>query len=169
MIVKASPRLHSCQVTPDPVLAATCPREIEKIATRTKIPTNGTIIQRSTVVMVACPKSGSRVWIATAPMMMATLSGVPGCRPDWPASTRAAPTMRMRPSTSKPIMVIQLKTASPFDPRGPNAARFTPNVVVPVVGPCSEHRPTRNHERLPTTISTSACASENPKVISSAP
>ena len=134
-----------------------------------KMATKGMIIQRSTVVMVAWPKSGSSVWIPTATTMMAALSGVPGWSPAWPHRTSAAPTIRISPSTSKPIMVTQLKRASPLDPRGPNTARFTPKDVVPVAGPWREQSPTRSHERFPTTISTSAWVREKPKVISRAP
>ena len=51
--------------------------------------------------------------------------------------------MRMRPSTSKPIWVIQLKNEIGRDPFGPKGARLMAKTVVPAFGPCSEHSPSR--------------------------
>ncbi len=58
-------------------------------------------------------------------------------------STKPTPTMRIRPSTSNPIWVIQLKNEIGREPFGPNAARLMAKTDVPVFGPCSEHRPSR--------------------------
>ena len=80
-------------------------------------------------------------WMSTARMTRTTLAGSPGVNPGLDMSTRPAPTMRIRPSTSKPIWVIQLKKVISREPLGPKAARLMLNTVVPVSGPCSEHNP----------------------------
>ena len=51
--------------------------------------------------------------------------------------------MRIRPSTSTPIWVSQLKTDIGREPFGPNGARLMAKTAVPVFGPCSEHSPSR--------------------------
>ena len=71
-------------------------------------------------------------------------------------STSAAPTMRIRPSVSKPNCVIQLKKLSSREPRVPKGAREIMNAVVPVSGPCSEASPSRKYEMLPMMMMTSA-------------
>ena len=47
--------------------------------------------------------------------------------------TSPAPTMRIRPSTSKPIWVSQLKTEMGREPLGPNGARLMAKTVVPAL------------------------------------
>ena len=69
--------------------------------------------------MVAWPRNGSTIWIATATRMKTTLAGVPGSKPALSDRTSAAPTMRMSPSVSKPIWVSQLKSAMTREPFGP--------------------------------------------------
>ena len=98
-----------------------------------------------------------------------TLAGSPGSKPALTVSTRPAPTMRIRPSTSKPIWVIQLKKEMGRDPLGPKAARLMAKTVVPASGPCKQHSPSRRKERLPMTMSESAWAKVNPNVIRMAP
>ena len=49
--------------------------------------------------------------------------------------------MRMSPSTSKPICVIQLKNEIGLPPFGPNAARLMANTVVPVCGALERAQP----------------------------
>ena len=51
--------------------------------------------------------------------------------------------MRIRPSTSKPIWVSQLKTEMGREPLGPNGARLMAKTVVPVSGPWSEQSPNK--------------------------
>ncbi len=48
-----------------------------------------------------------------------TLLASPGAYPALMPRTKAAPTIRIRPSTSKPIWVIQLKNAMKREPFGP--------------------------------------------------
>ena len=81
--------------------------------------------------------------MSTATITRMTLAGSPGLNPPLTISTRPAPTMRMRPSTSKPIWVIQLKKEMGREPLGPNGARLMAKTVVPASGPCSEHSPSR--------------------------
>ena len=57
--------------------------------------------------------------MATATRMKTTLAGVPGSNPALIVRTSRAPTMRMRPSVSNPIWVIQLKKEMTRDPFGP--------------------------------------------------
>ena len=109
------------------------------------------------------------IWIPTAAKISTTLSGVLALTPALAKSTRAAPTIRISPSTSKPSWVSQLKKAGNFEPWGPNAARLMPNTVVPVWGPWSEQSPTKNHERFPMMIRLSACQNEKPNPIRIAP
>ena len=52
-----------------------------------------------------------------------------------------APTIKMRPSVSKPNWVIQLKKETMREPRVPKAARDAVKAVVPVSAPCSEASP----------------------------
>ena len=57
--------------------------------------------------------------------------------------------MRIRPSTSKPIWVIQLKKEMGREPLGPKAARLMAKTDVPASGPCSEQSPSSRKDRLP--------------------
>ena len=82
--------------------------------------TKGTTSRRSVLTMAACPRKGRMPWMSTATMTRTTLAGSPGANPALIISTRPAPTMRMRPSTSKPIWVIQLKKEMGREPLGPN-------------------------------------------------
>ena len=107
--------------------------------------------------------------MSTATITRITLAGSPGLNPPLTMSTRLAPTMRIRPSTSKPIWVIQLKKEMGLDPLGPNGARLMAKTDVPASGPCSEHSPSSRKDRLPMTMRESACAKVNPKVIRMAP
>ncbi len=59
--------------------------------------------------MAAWPKKGRIPWISTATMTRTTFAGSPGRNPALIMSTSPAPTIRISPSTSKPIWVIQLK------------------------------------------------------------
>ena len=52
-------------------------------------------------------------------MTRITLAGSAGEKPALIISTSPAPTMRMSPSTSKPICVIQLKNEMGLPPFGP--------------------------------------------------
>ncbi len=81
--------------------------------------TKGTTSARSVFRIVACPRKGSTAWMITATMTKITLAGVPPAKPALVWSTRAAPTMRIRPSTSKPIWVSQLKNEMSREPFGP--------------------------------------------------
>ncbi len=83
--------------------------------------------------------------------------------------TSAAPTMRMRPSTSNPIWVIQLKNEIGREPLGPKEARLMAKTVVPVFGPCNEQSPSRKYDRLPRTMMITTWANVSPKVIRMAP
>ena len=69
--------------------------------------------------------------MSTATITRMTLAGSPGRNPALIMRTRPAPTMRIRPSTSKPIWVIQLKKEIGRDPLGPNGARLMAKTVVP--------------------------------------
>ncbi len=77
-----------------------------------------------------------------------TLAGSPGENPPLTIRTSPAPTMRMSPSTSKPICVSQLKKEMGRDPLGPKAARLVAKAEVPVSGPCSEHRPEQQEREV---------------------
>ena len=79
--------------------------------------------------------------MSTAVITRTTLAGSPGRYPALTMRTSPAPTMRMRPSTSKPIWVSQLKTEIGREPLGPKGARLMAKTVVPAFGPCSEHNP----------------------------
>ena len=81
--------------------------------------------------------------MSTATMTSTTLAGSPGRYPALIMRTSAAPTMRIRPSTSKPIWVIQLKNEMGREPLGPKGPRLMAKTVVPVCGPCSEQSPSR--------------------------
>ncbi len=93
--------------------------------------------------------------MSTARITRMTLAGSPGENPPLTIRTRPAPTIRMSPSTSKPIWVSQLKTEMGRDPLGPNAARLMAKTEVPASGPCSEHSPSSKKERLPMMINES--------------
>ena len=93
--------------------------------------------------MAAYPKNGMMPCTSTATMTRMTLAGSAGEKPALIISTSPAPTMRMSPSTSKPIWVIQLKNEMGLPPFGPKAARLMANTVVPLCGPWSEHSPRR--------------------------
>ena len=70
--------------------------------------------------MAAWPRKGRIPWISTATMTRITLAGSPGRYPALSMRTSPAPTMRIRPSTSKPICVSQLKNEIGREPLGPN-------------------------------------------------
>ena len=69
--------------------------------------------------MAAYPKNGMIPCMSTATMTRMTLAGSAGEKPALIISTSPAPTMRMSPSTSKPIWVIQLKKEMGRPPFGP--------------------------------------------------
>ena len=73
--------------------------------------------------------------------MKMTFSALLMCQPAYWVSTIMAPTMRIRPSVSKPNWVIQLKKETMREPRVPKAARDVVKAVVPVSWPCSEATP----------------------------
>ena len=81
--------------------------------------------------MVACPRNGRTPWMTTATRTKMTLAGSPGVNPALICSTSAAPTMRMSPSTSKPIWVNQLNSEMSREPLGPYGARLMEKTVVP--------------------------------------
>ena len=107
--------------------------------------------------------------MSTATMTRTTLAGSPGRNPALIMRTSPAPTMRMRPSTSNPIWVIQLKKEMGREPLGPNGARLMANTVVPAFGPCREQSPSRRNDRFPMTINESAWANVKPNVMRMAP
>ena len=80
-------------------------------------------------------------WISTARMTKITLAGSPGRKPALIMRTSPAPTMRIRPSTSKPIWVIQLKNEIGREPFGPKGARLMAKTVVPASGPLQRAQP----------------------------
>lgn len=74
------------------------------------------------------------------------------------------------PPASKPTSMTQLSSAGSLPPRGPNAARETEWVEVPVRGPCRLVRPvTAKPRMLPTTMSATAYQKDRPKETTSAP
>jgi len=119
--------------------------------------------------MAAWPRKGRIPWIRTAVITNTTLAGSPGRNPALIINTMPAPTMRMSPSTSKPIWVIQFKNEIGRDPLGPKGARLIAITVVPALGPCKEHNPRRKKDRLPMMMSDSACQNVKPNVIRIAP
>ncbi len=125
--------------------------------------------RRRVFTMAAWPKKGRIPWIRTATMTSPTFAGSPGRYPALIMRTRPAPTIRISPSTSKPICVTQLKKEIGREPFGPKGARFTAMAVVPAFGPCSEHSPSRKNERLPRTMTMTTWANVSSDVIRMAP
>jgi len=64
-------------------------------------------------------QEGQDPWMSTATMTRITLAGSPKPKPALVMRTSPAPTMRMSPSTSKPIWVTQLKKEMGRPPFGP--------------------------------------------------
>ena len=82
----------------------------------------------------------------------------------WRRGRCRRPTMRMSPSASKPIIVSQLHSAMALEPLGPKGARLIVNGGRPgLAGPAGRRSPTSTHERLPTTMRTTASVEAEPE------
>ena len=143
--------MKDCQ---SPLVLTTCRLawETEKPSRTAKSTTKGSTSSRSVFTMAACPKKGRIPWISTATMTRTTFAGSPGRNPALIMRTSPAPTIKISPSTSNPIWVIQLKNEIGRDRWARMGARLMAMTVVPALGPCNEHSPSRKKDRLPSTM-----------------
>src|SRR5699024_2581585 len=82
---------------------------------------------------------------------------------------RIAPTAIISPDDAQPRHRSHTTKARILLPLGPNGARATTKVEVPVFGPCWIVRQRKKNDRLATKIATSACVNDSPMATMTAP